>query len=165
MQAQKSRTQFDSLDKMLEKGVKYVRLHTSGDFFTSDSAGGYELDLFYWLDVLRFAKSNPDVTVWTYCHDVSKIVEAGFDYLNGSIPANLHITASVDSNEAKVYAKSYGFRTARVIRELSDKVQGETYCPYDLQLYRGQKRTVKCVTCQLCFNPKHTHDIAFMMHK
>ena len=44
MQADKSRRQFDSLSKLLEKGSQFVRLHTAGDFFKSDGEGGYMID-------------------------------------------------------------------------------------------------------------------------
>ncbi|WP_431193919.1 GP88 family protein, partial [Enterococcus faecium] len=92
----------------MAKGAQFVRLHTSGDFFIQTDCGtGYQLDVLYFLNVVKLAIQNPNVTFWTYCHDVSKLVEFGFDYLNGSLPSNLHTTASVDSDAAREYAKSH----------------------------------------------------------
>lgn len=164
MHQKNANTRYDDLSKLISKGMKYVRLHTSGDFFTSDGQGGYILDLVYWRAVLQFANENPDVTIWTYCHDVTKIVEFGFSYKDGNIPANLHIVASIDKREQHQFANDYGFRTARVIKDTTDRVKGETLCPYDYQIFKHKKRSITCVECKLCFNPEHKHDIAFLQH-
>lgn len=164
MHQRNANKRFDPLERLLEKGAKFVRLHTSGDFFIPDGDGGYMLDLVYWTAILQFARANPDVTIWTYCHDISKIVEFGFSYKAGNIPENLHIVASIDSRDDHAVANENGFRTARVISTVEDRVKGETLCPYDYQIFKKQKRTTNCVDCKLCFNPKHVHDIAFLKH-
>jgi hypothetical protein len=154
-----SRERNDPLDRLKSKGAKLVRLHTSGDFF---HASGLDTD--YLRDVIAWCEANPDILVWTYTHDVRAFVSAGFTYAANTFPANLHITASVESDEERALAKEHGFRTARVIQEIADKGTGEVLCPYDLALKRGVAPNTTCAKCQLCFNKKHKNDIAFLKH-
>ena len=159
-----SRERFDSLDRALEKGSKFFRLHTSGDFFTTGENGEHTLETSYLMEVIEWCKANPDVTAWTYTHDVRKMIEAGFSYSENSFPSNLHIVASVESTEERMMAKSHGFRTAQVIDTVQKQEIGTTLCPYDLALSNGEKPTTTCANCTLCFNPKHKKDIAFLKH-
>ena len=164
-QQQASRNRFDSLDRLLTKGIKLVRLHTSGDFFCPDGEGGYKLDMPYVETVIAWCFANPDVKVWTYTHDVTLFVQAGLTYNNGSFPSNLHLLASVDTLEQRAFAKAHGFKTARVFSDPSDKVDGETFCPYDLNVHKGRKgknNGVTCAKCTLCFNHNHKKDIGFV---
>jgi hypothetical protein len=149
----------DGLERLLVKGAKLVRLHTSGDFF--DERG---LDVDYLRDVIDMCEKNPDVTTWTYTHDVKAFVDSGFSYAAGSFPANLHIVASVESHEEREFAKMHGYRTARVIDEMHEKADGEVFCPFDLAVKRGVKPKAKCSKCQLCFKASHQNDIAFLKH-
>lgn len=154
----------DPLEKFLEKGAKWVRLHTSGDFFRT-GANGFELDTEYLDDVIRFAKENPDVTVWSYCHSTKHLIDAGYTYAKGAFPNNLHITASCDSDVDKYIAIEHGFRTARVITEIAEKSDNETLCPYDLATFKGtDKSKINCKDCTLCMNHKHKKNIAFLKH-
>lgn len=162
-QQKKSALRNDDFSRFLEKGAKHVRLHTSGDFFTN-SNGTLVLDTEYLDSIIEFAKQNPDVIFWTYCHDTKMMIEAGYTYNNGSFPANLHITASCDTDVDKFLAIANGFRTARVILEMADKQDNETLCPYDLSLNKKEKPTTNCKDCTLCFNPKHKKNIAFLQH-
>ena len=159
-----SRERFDELDRLLLKGSKLVRLHTSGDFFTADDQGGHKLDTDYLTEVIDWCKANPEITVWTYTHDVQKLIDAGFSYSENSFPKNLHIVASVESTEERTMAKSHGFRTAQVINTVQDQEKDTTLCPYDLALNNGVKPTTTCANCTLCFNSKHKKDIAFLKH-
>ena len=154
----------DPMDRFLEKGAKFVRLHTSGDFFTTGDTG-HILDEPYLNEVVDWTKTNSGVTVWTYCHDTKKLIEAGFTYKNGKFSPNLHIVASCDTIEDKDLATAHGFRTARVITSIEDKLSDETLCPYDLSLHKKEKPTTNCKDCTLCFNPKHKKNIAFLIQK
>jgi hypothetical protein len=155
----------DPLDRFLEKGAKYIRLHTSGDFFCAGRNDSYVLNVPYLRSVVEWVKVQSEVTVWTYTHDVSKLIDEGYSYKNGSFSENLHIVASCDTIEGKDLATSHGFRTARVIDNKEEKLPDETFCPYDLSLHDGMKPTTNCKDCTLCFNPKHKKNIAFLKQK
>lgn len=161
-----SRSREDHLDRFLLKGASFIRLHTSGDFFMPDGLGGYMLDREY-LDMhIAWARKHSHVLIWTYTHDVRKLIEAGYSYVNGSFPENLHIVASCDTLADKAYAISHGYRTARVIHSPSEIMPDETFCPYDLFKYQNRKdKEVTCKQCTLCFNPKHLRNIAFLKQK
>jgi hypothetical protein len=163
-QQKASRERHDSMDRLLIKGAKLVRLHTSGDFFMPDGNGGHALDVSYLTEVIEWCRANPEVTVWTYTHDVRKLIEAGFSYTAGSFPDNLHIVASVETPIERTIAKSNGYRTAQVIESAQDKAQDATLCPYDLALSQGVKPKATCAKCTLCFNANHKKDIAFIKH-
>lgn len=159
-----ARERHDDLDRLLLKGSKLVRLHTSGDFFMSDDNGDYILDTEYLETVIEWSRANSDVKVWTYTHDVRKMIEAGFSYKANSFPENLHIVASVETPVEQIIARDNGFRTAKVIDTVEDKANHQTLCPYDLALSQGVKPKTTCATCTLCFNPEHKKDIAFIKH-
>ncbi len=143
------------LDKLLEYGDKYVRLHTSGDFFCQTG-----LDVPYLEAVIDWCRQHPGITVWTYTHGIREFVKHGFTA--EKMPSNLHIVASCDSLDDKAFAQVHGFRAARVILQVEDKLMDETFCPYDYEKRKGKKPTSNCRDCQLCFNPKHAKDIAFL---
>lgn len=164
IQQRNSRQRSDDLEVLVSRGAKLVRLQTSGDIFKQDG-DGYALDAEYLDAVIAFCKRHPDVTVWTYTHDVRELVAKGYTYAAGSFPENLHIVASCDTLIERTIAKDNGFRTSRVIADEADKLDGETFCPYDLNLHRGGKPNTTCAKCTLCFNPKHKRDIAFMIQK
>jgi uncharacterized protein YciI len=163
-QQQLSNKRHDHLDRLKAKGAKLVRLHTSGDFFMPDGRGGHALDVDYLKEVIAWCRTNPDITVWTYTHDVRMLIEAGFSYTSKSFPDNLHIVASVETLIERTIAKAYGYRTAQVIESVQDQPQGTTLCPYDLAISKRAKPKTTCAKCTLCFNPKHTKDIAFIKH-
>jgi hypothetical protein len=163
-QQKKSLARHDDLDRLTSKGARLVRLHTSGDFFTSDGNGVHALDVPYLTEVIEWCKQNPDVTVWTYTHDVRCMIAAGFSYAKGSFPENLHIVASVETPIERKIAKDNGFRTAQVIDAIADQDDNTTLCPYDLALHKGSDKKTNCAACRLCFNPKHKKDIAFLKH-
>lgn len=160
-----SKERHDSLDRLKLKGAKLARLHTSGDFYLPDGNGGYVLDSEYLDTVVEWCRNNPDVTVWTYTHDVRVFIAEGYTYKAGAFPSNLHIVASTDTVVDMHFAKEYGFRTARVIMSEADKMTSETFCPYDASLHKGEKPSTTCAKCTLCFNPKHKKDIAFLLQK
>lgn len=150
----------DDLDRFISKGAKFVRLHTSGDFYTEGN-----LDVEYLKSIVDWSRENSDVTIWTYTHDVNQFVKENFTYNNDSFSKNLYIVASCDSIEEKALANSQGFRSARVIDSKEEKLEDETLCPYDLALHNGVKPSTTCVDCKLCFNPKHSKNIAFLRQK
>lgn len=147
----------DDLDKLAEKGAKLVRLHTSGDFFSDG-----ELDTAYLDEVIQWCKDHSDILVYTYTHGPKQFIEHGYTYKNNVFPDNLHITASCDTDEEKTFCTFFGFRTARVIDNESQKHEDETFCPYDLAKSRKVSIKTHCAKCTLCFNPKHKKNIAFM---
>lgn len=160
MQMLKSQSKDDSLERLKKRGVEFVRLHTSGDFFIDG-----DLDVAYFEEVLEFAFNNPKMVIWSYCHDVAKLIAKGYSYKNKSFPSNFHLLASVDSLEERTFVKSHGYRSARVIDAPEDRVTGEILCPYDKSLYLKVKPKVKCMTCGLCFKAKFDEfDIAFVKH-
>ena len=163
-QQRNSNLRNDPLDRLIEKGAKFVRLHTSGDFYKGEN-GATVLDSDYLSEVVAWSRDHADVTVWTYTHDISKFVEKEFTYKVGAFSNNLHIVASCDSIEEKNLANSHGFRSARVIDKIEDKLEDETFCPYDLAKHEGKKPSVNCKDCTLCFNPKHRKNIAFLKQK
>ena len=55
-----SKLRNDPVSRFGEKGAKFVRLHTSGDFFTDGS-----LDKDYLNEVISWSRENKDVTIWT----------------------------------------------------------------------------------------------------
>lgn len=167
LQQKHSASRNDDIARLQVKGAKLARLHTSGDWFKADpnSPGGYELDFEYIYEVIRFCEENPDFTIWTYTHDVSKLIRHGFTYVNEKpLPSNLHIVASVETPTEQWIAKEYGFRTARVIESKDECDAGRTLCPYDLALANGVKPKATCAECKLCFNSNHKKDIAFIKH-
>lgn len=159
-----SRDRDDHLDRFILKGATFVRLHTSGDFFKPDGRGGYTLDREYLDRHIEWAKAHPEVTIWTYTHDVRCFVENGYSYRAGSFPANFHIVASCDTLADKVFAMEHGFRTARVINRMEQVDGDETFCPFDLFKHLKNDKEVTCKGCTLCFNPKHKRNIAFLKH-
>ena len=165
LQQNNSRQRSDSMDRFLLKGAELIRLHTTGDFFkpNADTVKGYSLDLEYWTDVLQFAIDNPQVTIYTYTHDIQELVDNGIH--GDNLPANFKIVASCDTPVQSYVAKAHGFKTARVIDTPDDLEAGEVFCPYDKATYNGvshSKHGVTCEKCKLCFTGKH--NIAFLRH-
>ena len=166
MNAHRALSRYDAMDKLIEAGATMGRINVSGDLFMQAPDGyGYCLDVLYVLNIIAWCNKHPKFTAWLYTHDVSALIDAGFAPCFQSFPKNLHIIASVDSLEKRELAKAHGYRTARVILNEQDKVQGETFCPFDLAKHRNKKPDITCVTCKLCFNPAHKHDIAFMLQR
>jgi hypothetical protein len=167
LQQLRSNGRNDDIAKLQIKGAKLARLHTSGDLFKADSNSpdGYELDFEYINEVIRYCNENPDLTIWTYTHDVAKLIRHGYTYVDEKrLPKNLHIVASVETPVQQHIAKEYGFRTARVIDTKEECEVTRTLCPYDLALANGVKPKTTCAECKLCFNPIHKKDIAFIKH-
>lgn len=154
----------DPLERFLEKKAKLIRLHTSGDFFKA-GPNGHQLDQEYLDQIIEFSRAHSDVTIYTYTHDIRKLIAAGYTYAAGSFPDNLHIVASCDTMGEKVEALAAGFRVARVIDDMGEKEGDETLCPYDLALFNKEKPTTTCQKCTLCFNPKHKKNIAFLKQR
>lgn len=163
----------DSLDKITAnkgKRPKLVRLHTSGDFFTTRK-GRCVTDMAYVSDVLRFARENPDILIFTYCHDIVQLLSdldpTGMLRHDDIFPSNMVVIASCDTQEQVLFAKARGFRTARVIDHESDRnPRTEVFCPYDRALHHGKTSrqiAVRCTSCRLCFDDK-ARDIAFLKH-
>ena len=150
----------DEFDRFLLKGAKLIRLHTSGDFFRNNL-----LDIDYIRSITDWAKEHSDITIWTYSHDVQQLITNGFTYKDKCFSTNFHLVASCDSIKEKDLANSYGFRSARVIDLEEEKLEDETFCPYDLNLHRGRKPNTTCAKCTLCFNPKHRKNIAFLKQR
>lgn len=159
----------DDVAMLGRKGARYVRLHTTGDWFKFDPDAplGYSLDWEYFRDVRDWALANPHVQIWTYCHDIKTFLMGWAQHeCHADLPRNLTIVASCDTEEDRAYAKKHFFRTARVIEEPSDIAEGEVFCPYDKALRHGKTSKqikVRCISCQLCFN-SGKQDIAFLRH-
>lgn len=164
----RSAEKHDDVSKLGAKRAKFVRLHTSGDWFKRDRMArlGYSLDWEYFRDVRDWALANPDVTIWTYCHDIVTFLQGWAKHeCHTDLPRNFHIVASCDTLEQRAYAKKLFFKTARVIKTPDEIVEGEIFCPYDKALYHGKTSkdiAVRCTSCKLCWVGKH--DIAFLKH-
>ena len=111
-----------------EKKIKYVRIHSSGDFFS------YE----YFLMWCRIAKANPDVRFFTY-------TKTGL-YGDKNIPKNFNIKYSYVKHNTKRYL-NYG--KPEYVNKLAKEVK-HPVCP------ATSGKQVKCEDCKLCMYSKKT---------
>ena len=133
------------LTKLSKKGVKFVRVHASGDF-------GITIDG----DKLRYgriweelAKRHPEIVflAFTKCYDVAREIE--FDKLPNF---ELVLSEWTDVLQAPADLKKR-YRTSRAVNEISDARDNEMICPGN------------CDTCGMCWNLSKTgHDVAFEIH-
>lgn len=133
------------LTKLAAKGVRFFRIHASGDF-------GIKIDG----DPLRYgriweelAKRHPEINflAFTKCYDVARAIE--FDKLPNF---ELVLSEWTDVLEAPADLKKR-YRTSRAVNEISDARDSEMICPGN------------CDTCGMCWNLSKTgHDVAFEIH-
>ena len=162
-----SRERDDPISKLDKNKTGFVRFNVSGDIFRQTDIG-FDLDREHLDEIIDWCVRNPKTTAWLYTHNIGLLIAHSYTYVNESFPPNLHIIASVESLDEREYAKSFGFRTSRVIQTEDAKIKGEAFCPYDLHLSRqgsrrkGDPPRITCATCKLCFSEKHKKDIVFM---
>lgn len=133
------------LTKFEKKGIKFVRVHASGDF-------GLKIDgdnLKYGRIWEELAKRHPDICflAFTKCYDVAR--EIHFDDLENF---ELVLSEWTDVLQAPEDLKKR-YRTSRAVNEITDAHDSEMICPGN------------CDTCGMCWNLSKTgHDIAFEIH-
>lgn len=145
---------FDFIKTLPAKRI--VRLHVSGDFFYQNVVDGP-----YLTAVVRSAYERPDVTQYTYTHDI-KQVDAYLKENGLELPKNLTINASCDTWEQVKEYKAMGYPTVITLPHdetrkafKQDGIQ-VTVCP-------SQLRDIKCTDCMLCMIPR-TATIGFLAH-
>lgn len=143
------------LEDIARSSRSLVRHHVSGDCFTED-----QLDRQYVTTLLAFHKFHRTITGWLYTHHIKAWDDAGFT--SDTIPANLTVIASCDSDQGVEYATLHGWQYARITlsTNLPDgKLRAnEIYCPYDRAKDFGQsvdEIRVTCSKCRLCFEKNY----------
>jgi hypothetical protein len=157
---QQSRSKNDNHDLMRLGGNTLVRHLVSGDWLKTLKDGRKILDKAFILAVIALHIKCPWLTGWGYTHATTKWEKAGIK--PSDLPSNLHILASCDTVSQKLEHNAAGWRTARVIQELSDRTKDEFVCPADAQKRAGipQVSRTTCARCKACFNT--TKNIAFL---
>lgn len=137
------------LDKQLAKfekrGVRFVRVHASGDFGLIINGDKY----LYGRIWEELAKRHPSICflAFTKCYDIAR--EIHFDDLPNF---ELVLSEWTDVLQAPEDLKKR-YRTSRAVNELSDARNSELICPGN------------CDTCGMCWNlSKAGHDVAFEIH-
>ena len=137
------------LDKQLakfeKKGVKFVRVHATGDMGLIINGD----KLAYGRIWEELAKRHPAICflAFTKCYDVAR--EIHFDDLPNF---ELVLSEWTDELQAPEDLKKR-YRTSRAVNELSDARDSEMICPGD------------CDSCGMCWNLSKTgHDVAFEIH-
>lgn len=141
----------DNHDLSRLAGNALVRHLVSGDWLKTLKDGRKILDRVLVRSVIELHKKCPWLTGWGYTHAADRFQRAGIT--PDTLPSNLHILASCDSAEQKAEHNANGWRTARVIDELSDRQPDEFVCPVDAQKRAGiplVNRT-SCARCKACF--------------
>jgi len=157
----KSRELSDSLD--IARDARFIRHHVSGDVFVGD-----RLDVEYVQMLIDWHTANPHVTGWLYTHRLEAWVVNGFTA--DTIPSNLEVIASVDTESERLYAKKHGFKYARIEVDADRPLaSNEVLCPFDKQKDKGKTLEdikTNCRDCQLCFAEEHeARSIVFMFQK
>lgn len=157
---QQARSADDNHDLMRLAGNALVRHLVSGDWLKATKNGRKILDRAFVRAVIALHKSCPWLTGWGYTHAAKAWRTAGI--APADLPSNLHILASCDSAEEKAEHNANGWRTARVIDELADRLPDEFVCPVDAQKRAGipVERRTTCTRCGACF--RTGKNIAFL---
>jgi len=157
IQQKQALTDCHSLDKVDDR--LYLRHCVTGDAFMDG-----ELDRAYVQYLIDWHTAHPHTIGWTYTHDIEAWDAAGFTA--DTMPANLHVMASVDTEEQRQYAIAHGWRYARVEPDLDAKAgKGEVLCPFDVAKLRlhVDDIDVTCKACKLCFKGKK--NVVFYLQK
>ena len=155
----KAQQHADNLAKM--NGAPLVRWDTSGDSFRKTKAGKTVLDKEYVRGKMSYHRFYKYSIGWGYTHRWESWDKAELG--PQAWPANFSTLASVESVAEMQAAQSAGWRTARVIDDVSEKSKTETLCPFDLAKRQGKKTSINCGNCRLCF-PGKPNNIAFLKH-
>jgi hypothetical protein len=141
----------DDHDLMKLGGNTLVRHLVSGDWLKTIANGRKILDRALVAGVIALHEKCPWLTGWGYTHAIERFDKAGIT--PASLPNNFHLLASCDTAEQKAQANANGWRTARVIDELTDKQPDEFVCPVDAAKRKGipQERRTNCALCKACF--------------
>lgn len=157
---QQAISQDDDHDLMKLAGNRLVRHLVSGDWLKTLANGRKILDRALVDAVIELHRKCPWLTGWGYTHAIERFDRAGIT--PASLPSNFHLLASCDNADQKTAANVNGWRTARVIEEVSDKQLDEFLCPVDAAKRKGipaEKRT-NCARCKACFSTNR--NIAFL---
>ena len=141
-------------------GNRLVRHLVSGDWLRPARNGARKLDRDLVDGVAELHRACPWLIGWGYTHSPEEFAGAGVR--PGDFPGNMHLLASCDTVEQKTQHNANGWRTARVIDTVAEKLPDEFVCPVDLQKSKNvpaAKRT-NCARCQACFAT--TKNIAFI---
>jgi hypothetical protein len=132
-------------------GNTLVRHLVSGDWMRTTKDGRKILDRAFVRSVFDLHTTLPWLVGWGYTHAADKFRSAGIT--PASFPQNLQILASCETLEAKREHNAHGWRTARVIQELSERQPDEFVCPVDAQKRKGipQEKRTNCARCKACF--------------
>jgi hypothetical protein len=157
---QQARSANDDHDLMTLASRTLVRHLVSGDWMKTIKDGRKILDKAFVRAVIALHTKCPWLTGWGYTHAADRFRKAGIN--PSDLPSNLHILASCDTVSQKEEHNAAGWRTARVIQELSDRTKDEFVCPVDAQKRAGipQERRTTCAQCKACFAT--TKNIAFL---
>lgn len=148
---QQSRSKSDNHDLMRLGRNTLVRHLVSGDWLRTLKDGRKILDKAFIRAVIALHIKCPWLIGWGYTHAATKWQKAGISPKD--LPSNLHILASCDTVSQKAEHNAAGWRTARVIQELSDRTKDEFVCPVDAQKRAGipQVSRTTCAACKACF--------------
>jgi len=141
---------------MLEDGFGLVRHGVTGDAYQNDA-----LDADYVQAMIDFHAANEDWTGWLYTHRIQDWDKGG--YTVDTMPAGLHVIASVDTEVDRQYAVDNGWRYARVVdADNPALLDNEMLCPVDKAKRDGTKPTT-CKKCKACF--QGGRNIVFQLQK
>jgi hypothetical protein len=148
---QQAASKHDNHDLMKLAANRLVRHLVSGDWLKPLKNGRKILDRALVNAVIELHRKCPWLIGWGYTHAAEVFQRAGIT--PNTLPSNFHLLASCDDAQQKATHNANGWRTARVIDEVSDKQPDEFLCPVDAQKRKGvptEKRT-NCARCQACF--------------
>jgi hypothetical protein len=157
---QQSRSATDDHDLMTLAGNTLVRHLVSGDWLKTSKNGKKIIDRELIRGVFALHSRAPWLRGWGYTHAREQWTKAGIS--PADFPANLKVLASCDTVEEKTAHNAAGWRTARVIEELTDRLPDELVCPVDAAKRKGipQERRTNCARCKACFDTDK--NIAFL---
>lgn len=161
LQSAKSEARTDDFAHILNGKRDLVRHHVTGDVFKND-----KLDADYVSSLIKFHHENPRYTGWLYTHRIQAWDAAGFTA--DTIPSNLEVIASCDTEADVKYAVANGWKYARVTDDSDKLTENEGWCPIDRLKAAGQSVSeikITCQSCKLCWDKQyHQLNIVFRKH-
>jgi hypothetical protein len=162
LQSKRSKDRDDVIETILKGKRRIIRWNVSGDAFRDD-----KLDVEFVQQVVDFHKEHQEFKGWMYTHRIQDWDKAGF--VSSSIPENLQVIASVDTEQDIQYCIKNGWKYATVTQEYDKKlVNGEVWCPIDKQKHNGKSWddvSLTCQSCELCWHKDHkAKNIVFSQH-
>lgn len=142
--------------KKLPASVTHVRIHESGDFFSSDY-------LTMWFAV---AKDHPDLTFYAYSRSYFEVMDACIHWDLGRLPANFILLASLDATTPHLIKASiqdrYDYtgtiKTHPDYKNYYTHANGAHMPWWNHTMEIVQKGKISnciqdCTKCNMCFNP------------